>query len=100
MTNQQPSLTADACANCGWPYSEHEKRTVQCPDYSTSDGVHGWLNTRYRRKRLILTESVMTHMLTDLAEIIGEMEVNPEPRSLDDWICFLRNAVDGKDYER
>lgn len=50
--------------------------------------------------RLILTESVMTHMLADLDQIITEMTINFGQRPLPDWLAMLRDAVDGEDYKR
>lgn len=48
-------------------------------------------------KTLVLTESVMTHMLADLDQIITEMETDFRQRSI--WVSMLRHAVDGEDYK-
>jgi len=42
----------------------------------------------------------MTHMLADIDQIVTEMELDPDARSLWDWTDMLRAAVDGEDYKR
>jgi hypothetical protein len=39
-------------------------------------------------------------MLADIDQIITEMEMNPEQRTLNHWTEMLRRAVDGEDYKR
>ena len=51
-------------------------------------------------KSLVLDESVMTHMLADLDQIVTEMQMNPTDRPFEDWLVMLRAAVDGEDYKR
>jgi hypothetical protein len=95
----QPGITKDACGNCLWPPAEHGAYG-RCPDYSTSDGWHGWANTVYRPRQLTLTVDTAAHMLADIDQIITEMEMNPEQRTLNHWTEMLRRAVDGEDYKR
>lgn len=51
-----------------------------------------------KERRFVLTESVMTHMLADLDQIITEMQMNPGQRPLQEWLIMLRSAVEGEDY--
>jgi hypothetical protein len=97
---KQPSIAENACAHCNWPENEHHENTGWCPDYGFQNSATGWLQTRYRRKQLVLTESVMTHMLTDIDQIVTEMEIGFSQRHSSDWIAMLRAAVDGEDYKR
>jgi hypothetical protein len=53
-----------------------------------------------RPQQLVLTESVMTHMLADIDQIVTEMEMNFKSRHHTDWAAMLRHAVDGEDYRR
>jgi hypothetical protein len=50
-------------------------------------------------KRLILTESVMTHMLADLDQIVTEHAMDPAQKTDEQWWAMLRHAVDGEDYK-
>lgn len=50
-------------------------------------------------KTLVLNESVMTHMLADLDQIVTEMEIDFRQRSIFEWVSTLRHAVDGRDYK-
>ena len=54
---------------------------------------------KYQIPDLVLTESVMTHMLADLDQIVTEMEMNPGQFSRLEWVAKLRRAVDGEDYK-
>lgn len=51
-------------------------------------------------KQLILTESVMTHMLADLDQIVTEMGMDYGQFTPEQWIRKLRHAVDGEDYKQ
>lgn len=93
-------LTTDACGICNWPENEHNNVTGRCPDYGSSCSLTGWLDTRYRQKQLVLTQSVMVHMLADIDQIVTEMQQWPDQKPLHAWVDMLRHAVDGKDYER
>lgn len=45
-----------------------------------------------------LSESVLSHILADVDQIVAEMETDSTARPIDHWIAQLRHAVDGKDY--
>lgn len=49
-------------------------------------------------KRLILTESVMTHMLADIDQIVTMHAIDPTMFSDEDWWAKLRRSVNGDDY--
>lgn len=49
-------------------------------------------------RRLTLTESVMTHMLADIDQIVTEHSIDPTMFTDEDWWAKLRRAVDGEDY--
>jgi hypothetical protein len=50
--------------------------------------------------RLILNESVMTHMLADIDQIVTEHEIDPTQFTDGQWWLKLRRAVEGEDYKR
>lgn len=50
--------------------------------------------------QLVLTESVMTHILADIDQIVTEHDMNPTQKSDEDWWKMLRHSVDGEDYKR
>lgn len=52
-----------------------------------------------RQKTLILTESVMGHMLADIDQILVEMESAYGSHTLLEWMAMLRHAVNGEDYK-
>lgn len=66
---------------------------------SSLDTLCATTESPYAGKTLVLTESVMTHMLADLDQIVTEMHMDFGQRSLADWLSMLRHAVDGEDYK-
>lgn len=51
-------------------------------------------------KQLVLTESVMIHMLADIDQIVTEWEQYSAQKTTEEWFAMLRRAVDGEDYKR
>lgn len=51
-------------------------------------------------KRLVLSESVMVHMLADIDQIVTEHSIDSTQFSDDEWWAKLRSAVDGEDYKQ
>lgn len=52
------------------------------------------------RPAVILTGTIMTHMLADLDQLITEHELDPTQFTDEQWWARLRHAVDGTDYAR
>lgn len=100
MPNNRPGLTKDACAHCHWPKDEHNPIGLRCPDYGFQNLITGWLETSYEERQLVPTESVMTHILADIDQIITEHSLEPTQFTNEQWWAKLRHAVEGKDYER
>jgi hypothetical protein len=62
--------------------------------------VDGPCQTLDRPRQLVLTESVMTHMLADIDQIVTEWEQYSAQFTTEEWFAKLRHAVDGEDYKR
>ena len=50
------------------------------------------------KRDFVLTESVMTHILADIEQIVDEWQFNPGQRSDEEWFIMLRAALAGEDY--
>lgn len=96
----EPGIAKDACRMCLWPKNEHSIPAERCPDYGSNCSITGWLETVYEPRRLILTESVMTHMLVDLDQIVTEHEMDPTQFTDEQWWQKLRHCAEGEDYKR